>query len=55
MPDSQSHVEMLCTLCNKPLTLLPSDTTTDERGLPVHPDCYLKQIADRKPERRTPA
>jgi hypothetical protein len=55
MPDSQSQVEMLCSLCNGPLTLLPSDTTTDERGLPMHPECYMKQIAARNPEQRTAA
>jgi hypothetical protein len=55
MPDSQSQVEMLCSLCNGPLTLVPSDTTTDERGLPMHPECYMKQIAARNPEHRTAA
>ena len=43
-----SHSKLTCALCDKPLTLLPRDTTTDEHGKSVHPKCYLKKLTERK-------
>lgn len=43
-----SHPKLSCSLCNQPLTLAPTDTTTDEHGKPVHPECYLKNLTGRK-------
>jgi len=40
---------MICNLCNEPLTLLPTDTTTDENGKCVHPACYCDRLTRTKP------
>ena len=50
MKASSAHREMICSLCNKPLTLLPTDTCTDEHGKPVHPLCYVERLTRKKPE-----
>jgi hypothetical protein len=42
-----SHPKLSCSLCDEPLTLLPTDTTTDEHGKPVHPECYLENLTGR--------
>ncbi len=44
----ESKPEIVCTICGKALTLLPTDTTTDEQGQPVHPECYLQQLSRKK-------
>ncbi|MGC2197442.1 MAG: hypothetical protein WA628_22400 [Terriglobales bacterium] len=49
MHESDSHPDIICSLCNQRLTLLPTDTTTDEHGKAVHPECYLKQLTGKKP------
>jgi hypothetical protein len=35
--------EFLCILCNKPLDLT-IDVNTDEAGMAVHEQCYVKKI-----------
>jgi|GEM_PF-1421329 hypothetical protein len=49
-PTRDSYPKVSCSLCNKPLTLLPTDTTSDEHGKPVHPGCYFKNLTGRKLE-----
>ena len=43
------HEMMTCNLCSEPLTLLPTDTTTDENGKSVHPACYFDRLTRKKP------
>lgn len=50
MKSTNAHPEILCSLCNKPLTLLATDTCTDEHGKPVHPLCYLEYLTRKKLE-----
>jgi len=50
MPFGNPHHEMMiCNLCNEPLTLLPTDTTTDENGKCVHSACYCDRLTRTKP------
>jgi hypothetical protein len=42
--------EMVCSLCGKTLTLLPTDTCADENGKPVHPECYARQVTRKTPD-----
>jgi hypothetical protein len=41
------HLDIHCALCNRPVTLLPTDTSSDERGRPVHPWCYVKHLMEK--------
>jgi hypothetical protein len=45
--DASSHPKLSCSLCDKPLNLLPTDTASDEHGKPVHPECYVKNLTGR--------
>jgi hypothetical protein len=37
---------IVCAICGHPLKL-EDDPGTDERGKPVHEDCYAKWVAER--------
>jgi|HubBroStandDraft_1064217.scaffolds.fasta_scaffold00537_18 hypothetical protein len=37
--------QVMCAICNQPLTLLADDTCSDDKSKPVHRGCYAKQIA----------
>ena len=48
MADPRSLAEIRCSLCDRPVSLSPTDTCSDEYGAPVHEECYLKRIAEGK-------
>jgi hypothetical protein len=35
--------EFMCSLCSKPVSL--EDDKTDEKGQPVHEDCYINKLS----------
>lgn len=43
--DGQSEPKVPCVICKKPVALLSSDICSDEKGNPVHAECYVKRIA----------
>ncbi len=49
MQDGHFVPEILCSICSGRLSLLPTDTCTDEKGKSVHTECYAKQVAAQAP------
>jgi hypothetical protein len=47
-PDPESQ-KINCSICSLPLTLLQPDTCTDEKGIAVHSDCYVRSVAPDRP------
>ncbi len=39
----EDQVELVCSICNFPIRL-EDDRYTDERGKPVHEDCYARKV-----------
>jgi hypothetical protein len=45
MQDGHLRSKVVCSICKQPLSLMPADTSSDERGRPVHEECYMKRLA----------
>ena len=46
MPMSDSHAQVKCAICGKPLPL--EDSKVSEDGQPVHESCYVEKLTKLK-------
>ena len=40
--------QIICHICNQPITLEDSSTSADEDGQAVHSECYARQIGKKE-------
>jgi hypothetical protein len=51
--ETQTPFAVNCAICERPVSL--AECKTDDRGLPVHEECYVAMINQKLSEKREPS